>query len=81
MKTVLRAGTGGLVLMADGPYLAWLSLTFLDPLPGAFLRPLPVQFGRYRYRTGFVARRSAEDLAPFRQLEAIVRETALGHLG
>ena len=64
-----------------GPYLAWLSLTFLDRLPGGFLRPLPVRFGRFRYRTGFVARRSAGDLAPFRKLEAIVRETALGHPG
>ena len=79
VKTVLRAGTAGLLLMADGPYLAWLSLTFLDRLPGGFLRPQPVRFGRFRYRTGFVARRSTEDLAPFRKLEAIVRETALGH--
>ena len=28
-------------------------------------------------RSSFVARRAAEDLAPFRRLEAIVRETAL----
>ena len=33
------------------------------------------------YRTGFVARRSAEDLAPLRQLEAIVRDIALSHPG
>ena len=81
VKTVLRAGTAGLLLMAGSPYLAWLSLTFLDRLPGAFLRPLPVRFGRYPYRTGFVARRSAEDLAPLRQLEAIVRDIALSHPG
>ena len=81
VRTVLRAGTAGLHVMADGPYLAWLSLTFLDRLPGGFLQPLPVRFGRYRYRSGFVARRSAEDLALFRQLEAIVRETALGQRG
>ena len=79
--TVLRAGTAGLLAIAAGPYLAWLSLTFLDRLPGAFLRPLPVRFGRYRYRSGFVARRSAEDLAPLRRLEAIVREIALGQRG
>ena len=38
------------------------------------LTPLPVRFGRYRYRyrTGFVARHSAE---------AIVREIALRHPG
>ena len=51
------------------------------PASGAFLRPLPVRFDRYRYRAGFVARRSAENLAPFRQLKAILRETALGHPG
>lgn len=33
--------------------------------------------GRYRYRAGFVVRRSAEDLPPVRRLEAIVRESAL----
>ena len=81
VRTVLRAGTAGLHVMADGPYLAWLSLTFLDRLPGGFLQPLPVRFGRYRYRSGFVARRSAEDLAPLRRLEAIVREIALGQRG
>ena len=78
VRTVVRAGTAGLLLMAGGPYLAWLSLTFLERLPGGFLRPLPVALGRYRYRTGFVARRSAEDIAPFRRFEEIVRETALG---
>ena len=78
VQTVIRTGSAGLFLMASGPYLAWLSLAFLERLPGAFLQPLPVEFGRYRYRSGFVARRSAEDLAPFRRFEAIVRETALG---
>ena len=53
------------------------------PLPpldasGAFLRPLPLEFGRFRYRSGFVARRSAEKAEAFRRLEALVRETALG---
>ena len=73
----MRAGAAGLLLMAGGPYLAWLSLTFLERLPGRFLVPLPLEFGRFRYRSGFVARRAAEDLAPFRRLETILRETAL----
>ena len=77
MRTVVRTGSAGLFLMASSPYLAWLSLTFLERLPGAFLQPLPVKFGRYLYRSGFVARRLAEDLPPFRRFEAIVRETAL----
>ena len=80
MKTIIRADTAGILLMARGPYLAWLSLTFLDELPGLFLRPLPIAFDRYRYQTGFVAHRSAEDLPPFKRLEAIVRETALAGL-
>ncbi len=78
VSTIVRSGSAGLFLIAHGPYLAWLSLTFLERLPGASIRPLPVTLGRYHYRSGFVARRSAEDLPPFRCLEAIVRETARG---
>ena len=77
VKTILRAGSGGLLVMAGSPYLAWLSLTFLERLPGALLKPVPVQFGRYSYRSGFVAGRAAEDFPSFRRLKAIVRESAL----
>ena len=77
VKTVVRADTVGLFLLATGPWLTRLPLNFLDGLPGAPLRPLPPGFGRCRYRAGFIARRSAEDLAPFRALEETVRETAL----
>ena len=79
VKTIIRASTAGIYLLARGPYLAWLSTTFLEGLPGMFLRPLPITSGRYRSRTGFVARRSAEDVPPFKRFEAIVRGTALGH--
>ena len=48
-----------------------------EALPGAPIAPLPLAFGRRRYRTGFIARRSAEDHAPFRQLQETVRQTAL----
>ena len=75
--TVLRLGAAGLLALAGGPWLAWLSTELLDRLPGGLIRPLPVEFGRYRYRSGFVARRSAEDLPPFRALEQTVRDTAL----
>ena len=44
---------------------------------GPRLKPLPVSIGRYSYRTGFVARRSAEDLASFLALEDTVRDVAL----
>ena len=62
--------------MATGPWLAWLPLEFLERLTEPRLRPVPTQFGRRRTRTGFVARRSAEDLAPFRALENAVRDAA-----
>ena len=76
VRAVVRAGSAGL-LLAGGPWLGWLPLNLLDRLPGAPLKALPLTFGRRRYRTGFVARRSAEDLAPFRHLEAAVRDAAL----
>ncbi len=79
VRAVVRAGSAGLLLLAAGQWLGWLPLEFLDRLPGAPLKALPLTFGRQRYRTGFVARRSAEDLAPFRQLEAAVRDAAPEH--
>ena len=79
--TVLRLGAAGLFAMAGGPWLAWLPVELLGRLSGGLVRPLPVEIGRYRYRTGFVARRAAEDLAPFRALEQAVRDIALGRDG
>ena len=76
MKTVTRAGSGGLSLMSVGPYLSWLSLTFLDRIPGDPLKPLSVAFGSLRYRAGMVSRRSADDLSPFGIFRDIVREVA-----
>ena len=77
VRAVVRAGSAGLALLGAGPWLAWLPLELLDRLPGAPLRALPLAFGRRRYRTGFVARRAAEDLAPLRMLEDAVRDAAL----
>ena len=71
---VLRAGAAGLVLLAEGPWLSWLPFAFLARLPALGLKPLPLTFGRRRCRTGLVARRSAEDLAPVRLFEDIVRD-------
>ncbi len=77
VRPVLRANSAGLLLLATGPWLAWLPLDLLDALPGPPVAPLPLAFGRRRYRTGFVARRSAEDHVPFRLLQQTVRERAL----
>ena len=74
---MLRAGAEGLLLLAEGPWLSWLPLPFLSRLPALGIEPLPLSFGRRRYRTGLVARRSAEDLAPVRLFEDIVRDIAL----
>ena len=78
---VLRAGAAGLLLLAEGPWLSWLPFAFLARLPALGLKPLPLTFGRRRCRTGLVARRSAEDLAPVRLFEDIVRTIALEHSG
>ena len=75
-----RAGPAGPFPMASGPYLAWLPLKFLHAFDPD-LRPLPVSLGRHRYRTGFIARRSAEDLAAFRLLQQAVRDAALEKSG
>ena len=79
--SVVHTGSASLFLMASGPYLSWLSLPFLDRIQGPVLRPLSVSFGRFQYRSGFVARRSAEDLPPFRSFQAILRRVLLDRLG
>ena len=76
VRTVMRAGSSGLFLMGAGPYLSWLSLTFLGRLPGRPLKPLPMAFGAHRCRVGIVSRRSSDDLAPFGRFRDIVREVA-----
>ena len=75
---LVRAGSAGLCLLASGPWLAWLPLGFLDRPGRLRFRALPTDYGRRRYRTGFVARRAAEDLEPFRLLEERIRDVALG---
>ena len=77
VSTVLHAGAAALLPMAAGPWLARLPLELLDRLAEPRPRPLSTRFGRQRYRTGLIVRRSAEDLAPFRALEKSLRETAL----
>ena len=78
VTTRLRAGAAALLPMAAGRWLARLPLELLDRLAEPRPRPLSTGFGRQRYRAGFIARRSAEELAPFRALEETMRETALG---
>ena len=81
VRAIVRAGSAGLTVLAVGPWLTGLPLDLLDRLSGALLKALPIAFGRGRYRAGFVARRLAEDLEPFRMLEAVVRDVALGRSG
>ena len=77
VATLIRTGSTGLFLMATGPYLAWLSLTFLERLPDLFLKALPVEFARVHYRAGVAFRRSEDDLAPVRRFREIVKAVAL----
>ena len=48
-------------------------------VPGPAGGASALAFGRRRYRTGFVVRRAAEDLALFRMLEAAVRRRGQPH--
>ena len=81
-RPVFLAGAAtGLRLLAEGPWLSWFPFTFLARNPQLGLKPLPLTFGRRRYRTGLAARRAAEDLAPVRLLEDLVRDIALERLG
>ena len=76
LRRIVRAGPAGLVLMCTGPYLSRLPMTFLDRLPGLRLKPLPIEFGRLRFRAGIVSRASAWDFSAFRYFAGIVREVA-----
>ena len=81
--TVRRLSAAGLAALAPGPWLAWLPVELIRRLPGGLVRSLPVRslpvrIGRFRYRSGLVSRRAAEDLPPFRALEQAVRNAALG---
>ncbi len=76
VRTVVRARAVGLFMLGRGPYLSWLPLQFLASIREPELKPLPVELGRYSYRTGIVWRRSAEGLAPFQRLREIVKQVA-----
>lgn len=76
--TVLRLGAAGLAALARGPWLAWLPVELLGLLPDGLVRPVPADVGRFGYRTGFVARRAAEDMPPFRAFQQALRDAALG---
>ena len=49
VTTIIRAGTAGTFFMTRGPYLAWLSITFLERLPGLFRsHPVRTAFAMWR---------------------------------
>ena len=75
---VVRTNSGDLSLIRTGPYLSVLSLNFIEKLPGGFLKPLPVQLGQYRYRTGVLSRRAYADLLPYRHFIKVVRDVVFG---
>ena len=76
VRIVVRAGPAGLALMGTGPYLSRLPVTYLHKLPEPRLRPLPIEFGRARFRAGIVSRSSAWDFPAFRCFAETVRMVA-----
>lgn len=79
VRTIVRTRATGLFMLGRGPYLSWLPLQFLASIREPELRPLPVELGRYSYRTGIVWRRAAEGLSPFRHLREILKQVASEH--
>ena len=61
----------------DWPRGPWLSVELLGRLSDGLNRLLPVEIGRFQYRSDYVDRYSEEDLPPLRTLEQAVRDTAL----
>lgn len=81
VRTIVRTSSASLLLLASAPYLSWLSLTLIDRMREGLVRPLPMEFGRFQYRTGFAVLRSSEDLPAFRRFVAILRHTMLNWRG
>ncbi len=75
--TVIRSNSMDLSLIRTGPYLSILSLNFMERLPGSFLKPLPIQLGRYYYRTGVLSRKASTSMSPCKDFIRIVRNVAL----
>ena len=75
--TVIRTNSVDLSLIRTGPYLSVLSLNFMERLPGSFLKPLPLQLGRYHYRAGVLSRRSLANMPPYRYFIKAVRDVVL----
>ena len=78
VKSVIRTSPVDLSLMETGPYLSVLSLDFMEKLPGSFLKPLSLQFGRCRFPSGVLLRKSSSNMSPCRRLINIIRDIVLG---
>ena len=78
VEIIIRTNSVGLSLMETGPYLSVLSLNFMERLPGSFLKPLPLQLGRYYYRTGVLSRKASSSMLPYRRFINIMRDVVLG---
>ena len=50
-KIAVQTDSAGLSALKGGPYLALLPFSFLEQLPGQFLRPLPVKTGLWHSRS------------------------------
>lgn len=75
--TILRSNSMDLSMIRTGPYLSVLSLDFMERLPGSFLKPLPLQLGRYYYRTGVLSSKASSSMSPCRNFIKVVRNVAL----
>ena len=75
--TIIRVNSADLSLMETGAFLSVLSLDFMKKTPGFFLKPLPLQVGRYHYRTGVLTRRAPLSMAPCRHFIRALKNVVL----
>ena len=76
VETIIRVNCADLSLMETGAFLSVLSLNFIEKIAGSFLKPLPLQVGRYHYRTGVLTRRAPLGMEPYRYFIRKVRDVA-----
>ena len=77
---VICTNSVGLSLIRTGPYLSVLSLNFIGKLPGAYLKPLPLQLGGCHYRTAVLSKKTSMSMSPGRHFIKAVRDVVQEHL-
>ena len=80
VKAIMRCNLTGLSMMQEGWYLSYLPLNVVGKFPAVSLKPLPIDLGRRRHRTGLIVRHSSRDSTAYARLKRLLRDEALAAL-